>query len=223
MRRSFHIVQTWASVTAATIALGLSVGCTSVSQVATPQTPVSAPALIQRDDGVIEHEASGMRFPPRVADFVRSAPRQYDEKGLDVGAGYNSRDGITVTVYVYPIETHGVTLAQFTKRMPFDGARAQIVTLQPTTKIIDERDVPPPRGANNAPGLFGRYEFTGPFGGGPARPMESLLYTFAPIEGRWIVKYRMTYPQDNLDARMNVARFVEAFTWNLRSGPPTAR
>src|SRR5207245_9132169 len=47
---------------------------------------------------------SKFRFPPRIGGFEREQVTQYDAKGHDVGVGYNElRDGIAVTVFVYPI------------------------------------------------------------------------------------------------------------------------
>lgn len=118
-------------------------------------------------------------------------------------------------MYVYPVEPYG---PGFSAKAHFDEARDQIAKVRPTMKSISEQEVPPPKGATSKPGLFGRYEFYAPYGG-KSLQMESLLYVYAPVAERWIVKYRMTYPKDSLEARTAVGGFVESFGWDLRRGP----
>lgn len=196
------------------VALGLA-GCGSVPKAPMARQPAAMPALAERVGGTIEHTPSGMLFPAQVADFTREQPRMYDEAGLNVSAGYNG-NGVTVTVYVYPIEPYGGA-AHFSAKAHFDEARDQIAKVHPAMKVLSEQEVPPPRGAISGPGLFGRYEFSTP-GGGPVLQLESLLYIYAPVGGRWIIKYRVTYPKDSLEARSRVGRFVESFGWTIRNG-----
>lgn len=221
MKRGIFVIvgRNWRSLGAAVVALALA-GCESVPQAAAPRqvSPASA-TWAERKGDVIEHIPSGMQFPSQVADFKRDQPRVYDAEGLNVSAGYNSAEGVTITVYVYPIEPYGgATPGQFSAKAHFNEARDQIAKVRSAMKTITEQDVPPPRGAVSGSGHFGRYEFLAPYGG-RSQQLESLLYVYAPVGERWIVKYRMTYPKDSLEARSAVGRFVESFAWNLRRGP----
>lgn len=205
------------SLTAALAAAGLA-GCGSVPQAEAPRQAASArPALSENADGSVEHIPSGMKFPALVGSFIRGKPRAYDAQGMNVSAGYDGPQAVTITVYVYPIEAYG-NAQSFSAKAHFEDARNQIAAVRRGMRIISEQEVPPPRRAVSEPGLFGRYEFFGSDDGG-SQPMESLLYVYAPVARRWIVKYRVSYPKDSLDARTAVGRFMESFGWALRAGP----
>lgn len=95
------------SLTAALAAAGLA-GCGSVPQAEAPRQAASArPALSENADGSVEHIPSGMKFPALVGSFIRGRPRAYDAQGMNVSAGYDGPQAVTITVYVYPIEAYG--------------------------------------------------------------------------------------------------------------------
>ena len=80
---------------------------------------LTEPASINRS-GPVVHEASGLEFAERYGDFQRVSASRFDEKGLDVGMGYNERTSdclIVSTFYVYP-----------TPRMSFMGAAPEVVS-----------------------------------------------------------------------------------------------
>jgi hypothetical protein len=64
--------------------------------------------------GTVLHEPSGLEFAQRYGDFVRVSAVRFDDRGLDVGFGYDADDRncrVVTTFYVYP-----------TPRMSFIGA-----------------------------------------------------------------------------------------------------
>jgi hypothetical protein len=78
---------------------------------------LTEPASINRP-GPVVHEASGLEFAERYGGFERVSAFRFDEKGLDVGMGYNERTTeclVVSTFYVYP-----------TPRMSFMGAAPEV-------------------------------------------------------------------------------------------------
>lgn len=79
---------------------------TGVLRVRFADDDAGAPMALQ---GTYVHRGSGIEFPEQVGEFHRTAPRQYDEKGDDVGVGYARRvDGARLesTIFVFPPPRH---------------------------------------------------------------------------------------------------------------------
>jgi len=77
------------------------------------------PASVNRP-GPILHEPSGLEFGEWYGEFERVTAMRFDERGLDVGFGYNLRKRdclIATTFYVYPAP-----------RMSFMGAAPEVVS-----------------------------------------------------------------------------------------------
>ncbi len=189
-------------------------GCPSVPQVGRGTARTTA---ADKPGVTVSHAASGMQFPFAVGDFNRSgALRNYDEKGLNVSAAYHTLPPfapIAMTIYVYPAG-HYLFGAATGARVPFEDAKNELVRARAGVKILGEGQVPAPGGAKEPPGYFGRFAFSEMFAG-RVQPLESLLYVYCPVQGAWIVKYRVTYPDDSLEARGAIARFMQELKWTI--------
>jgi hypothetical protein len=160
--------------------------------------PLQEPIELQ-PPGEFAHAASGFSMPQRVGPFARAAVTQFDEEGLDLGAGYAAVIGETVqvpvfaTLYVYPRLASHHGLDEYFDRLLEDvgqhhgGAKAGF---RENVEVVR--------------GLEGRYAglaYTERWlGSESALPLRSYLVLYA--WGGWWVKWRVTTPAPIDGARM---------------------
>jgi hypothetical protein len=207
----------------ALLAVGL---CLSLSGCKSPSDTANAPASFRvlLTEGSYTHRPSGMEFPPDVGDFRRVNIIQYDAKGLDVSGGYNfvaERGGIAATVYVYPAPSlvsvgspAGVVAsarATLCSR-EFEARKREVAYAHPGARLISERDAVSSDGLS-MPGKMASFEFEDRFDG-RRQPLNSDLYVFCYVGGRWAIEYRFTSPK-NFDSADRIAKFMSDLRWTI--------
>ncbi len=204
----------------ATLLLLALAGCRSV-----PNVP-SGPSLADVGNGVLQHAASGMRFPNTIDGFTRDGIHQYDAAGRDVSVGYNRLDPaapVAVTVYVYPsptIHSFGspasvVADARATlARGEFERVKNEIKQAHPGATLQSEAEAVRSSQGTVRNGLTARFSYTDVFAGS-LRPVRSLAYVDCYVGGSWTIKYRITYPAE-ADVAGLVDSFVHDFQWTVR-------
>ena len=194
-------------------------GCPEVSD--TANAPISELAT----NGDLIHLSSGMRFPATCADFTRTGIHPFNAAGTDISCGYNfwSETGaVAVTVYVYPtppVRSFGspdsviddakrtVALSEFRK------CQSEIVGAHPDAQLLGESACPAPNGSPIAYGHFADYSFRDDFAR-RTQPVESWLYIYCFVDGRWTVMYRITAPAGGA-AVPRIQRFLGSYHWTV--------
>ncbi len=163
------------------------------------------------------HQASGLPFPERIANYRRGAINQYDRRGTDVGVGYNFEGddaSVAFTVYVRP----PVTLesgAPASLAEQFEIEKEVIRIHHPGTReswVREESFL-----TEKIPVLAksAEFEYTENFSL-HRQPVISQLYLFER-EG-WFIKYRLTFAKDQeQQARQVARRMLEKAPWGNRA------
>ena len=166
-----------------------------------------------------------MIFPVSVGDFQRVSLVRYDADGLDVSAGYNlvtSLDGIVATVYVYPAPSlvsigspsEAVASARTTLcDSEFERRKREIISTHPGANLIAQQDVASPQGSEAVPGKMAAYEFEDVFWN-KRQSLQSELYVYCYVGGKWAFEYRFTSPKSSSAADM-IPAFMKALTWTI--------
>ena len=180
--------------------------------------------------GPYTQAASGMVFPERVLDFQRTAITRYDPGGAEEGADYvleqPGRQAM-VSVYVYPAPTElAEALAANLSRDEVAGAlymiaeqlfadeEQAIVELNRGAEVRDEGDTALLQQGQNWPGSYAAFRYDEDAFGKVQR-VDSKLYLFPMVGGKWMVKFRITAPAGNGAAEGE--RFVRALPWTIRT------
>jgi hypothetical protein len=153
---------------------------------------------------------SGMVFPATVGDFHRVSLLRYDADGLDISAGYDliaRTGGVAATVYVSPGAAAGVGSC----RGEFDAMKQAIVTAHASVKLLEERSVSLLQGGASHDGRTASFTYD-ETGGGAHRTLQSELYVFCGVAGKWAIEYRFSYPQ-GFDAAADNAAFMRNLRW----------
>jgi hypothetical protein len=181
------------------------------------------PASAQEDlrvEGDWTHTASGMTFPDRLGNALRTRVHAYDAEQLDVSAGYSLRRGGElgfVTLYVYPA-TPGRECAE-----AFDEIERNVAQSNADVKLVAQDRWPSPSGGTPEAAYHARFTMTGTLDG-KEQPLTSESYLFCPAGGNWLVAARGTWARS---AKLESA-FVEllhALPWPLAldEAPPGTR
>lgn len=206
--------RTWLSLAGA-LCVGLSAFALPVSAAHAQGNVVVAP------EGVYVH-VSGMAFPSAVGAFRRTRIHQYDEAGRDVGVGYDYRttDGrVAATVYVYPAPSltsvgaadSAVAAARArSMKQEFEARKREIFGVTPDAGLVAEGDAVLRQGPASYAGRKAEFMLVRDFSG-RRRRLASELYIFGYVGGKWIVKYRFSYP-----AEFDAAGLIAALMRDLR-------
>ena len=191
--------------------LGLS-GCPSVP--AKSQAPFAT-----KENNLVVHTYSKVVFPERIGPFIREGFTVYDQNGLDVSAAYICRNPVRITATVYsfpspklislgsPSEVSHSAREQLTANN-FNEIKQEIMRVHPDAVELQSKDI---EGAESTIGKFAEYKFTESFMG-QTRDLNSRLYLFTYLGGKWTVQYRFTYPA-NPSADKTVDAFVKEYKW----------
>lgn len=188
-----------------------------------PSAAVAAPTEVPAPSDPYVHTQTGTKFPAAVGDFVRHKVTRYSDDGSDVGTGYQLiRDGrklVYVSVFVYPgpSPTGSDTAACDGE---FEAVKTSITGREPTARLIREDVVPAPDRVYTRTGRRAIYEDgVAAFDGKPDQRMheEARLYCYAG--GRWLVSYRMSWPQGS-DFDADVAALLTALPWTPKLARP---
>ncbi len=173
--------------------------------------------VVVAPEGVYVH-VSEMAFPPTVGAFIRARIHQYDEAGRDVSVGYEYRTAggrIAATIYVYPAPSltsagspDSVVAAARARLMEqeFEVRKREIMSVTPDAKLAAEGEAVLRQGPVRYAGRRAAFILERVFSG-QRRRLASDLYIFGYVGGRWIVKYRFSYPAE-FDAADHIAALM---------------
>lgn len=186
--------------------------------------PLDQPRAIFAE-GAWAHDKSGMTFPIAVGDFQRGTVQRYDQEGLDVSVGYNlfdSRRQIIATVFVYPAPslvsigspTETVASARtFLAKNEFETRKREILQPRPGAQLIEDTEISIPIDGTVRIGRIATFEYEEKFSG-RQQPLRSHLCMFNFVDGKWAIKYRITYPK-SLEATREIDVILQGVPWNV--------
>lgn len=180
--------------------------------------------------GAYTQAASGMAFPEMAAGFTRTGIVRYNSEGTDESAEYlldapGKEIGISVYIYPVPINLAG----ELAKVLPSDeltrtrsmlseqlfaDEEQSIIEVHSGANILNEGATSVEQGGVAYPGYIASFRYAEDFFG-QVQPVRSQLYLFPMVGEKWMVKYRVTYP-DSLNGAAEVGEFVRALPWTIR-------
>jgi hypothetical protein len=179
--------------------------------------------------GPYTQAASGMLFPERVLDFERTGVARYNSEGTEESVDYvldeaGRQAAITVYVYPAPVEILGALAGNLSgdeladalymvSEQLFADEEQAIVDLHPGAQVRDEGDTALLKQGDNWPGNYAEFRYNEDVFGKVQR-VDSKLYLFPLVGGRWMVKYRLTAPAGS--GAEEAERFVRALDWTIR-------
>jgi hypothetical protein len=148
---------------------------------------------------------SGFAFPPKVGDFTRIGPIQYDSAGQDVSVKYEAGKLVILDVYDYP--ARDLTLAGETRTR-----ENEIKASHPDARLISEQPITiRPRGESQR-GVKAVFTFAQNFRSDISGPYKSQFLLFK-LKNRFIA-YRATYPSGHaVRAEAIINDFVNRLAW----------
>jgi hypothetical protein len=181
--------------------------------------------------GPYTQAATGMIFPEAVGEFKRNDVISYNSERTDESAGYLlEKDGkpqVAITVYVYPVPADlGTALAQNLPKEDLVGAwymlgeqlfneeEQGIVELHPGSQLVDGGETAFDQHGVTYPGAISTFRYDEEFFGRVQR-VRSQLQLFPMVAGKWMVKYRITYP-DGFEGAGPANAFMHALPWTIR-------
>ncbi len=210
----------------AVLLLGFALAGAPVSQAAYYEDPRDIDVT-----GPYTQPGTGMVFPESLRDFKRIDVISYNSERTDESATYLlERDGepqIAITVYVYPVPADiGSALAQALPQSDllgtwymigqqlFDDEEQSIVEVHRGAQLVDGGDTSYVQRGVTYPGAFSNFRFQEDFFG-TVETVDSALYLFPMVGGKWMIKYRITYP-DSIDGEGPATAFIHALPWTIR-------
>jgi len=181
----------------------------------------AVPAVAQEDlqvDGDWVHAASGMVFPERLGNALRTRVHAYDAEQLDVSAGYALRRGGDlgfVTLYVYPAAPDQDCVASFAE---IERNVAQNYT---DVTLVESDRWPSPSGRTPDAAYHARFTMTGMLDG-KEQPLTSESYLFCPAGGTWLVAARASWGR-NKELRQAFVDLLRGLAWPAKldtAAPP---
>jgi hypothetical protein len=181
--------------------------------------------------GPYTQPASGMVFPETVRNFKRTGVVSYNSERTDESADYewtvDGKTNVAVTVYVYPAPADlGSALAQALPQddlvrvwvmlgeQLFAEEEQAIVELHRGSQVVDEGETSLDQNGIKYPGFTATFRYAEDFFG-EVQPVRSQLVLFPIVRGKWMVKYRITYP-DSVDGASQATAFMHALPWTIR-------
>jgi hypothetical protein len=178
--------------------------------------------------GPYTQAASGMLFPDHVLDFQRSAVTRYNSEGTEESADYlldMPGKQAMVSVYVYPapaeiaealassLSTDELADALYmVAEQLFGDEEDAIQQLHGGAELLDEGDTSLPQQGRQWPGNYAAFRYDEDAFGKVQR-VDSKLYLFPMVAGKWMVKFRITAPEG--DGAEEAERFVHALPWTI--------
>ena len=175
----------------------------------------------------IVHQATGMKFPPRVNQFVRVKLSRFDAAGRDISVGYNLYlppvgkavyASVVMTVYIFPTGgSGGPNAAQGDLfNTQFEKVKGEIVQAHPGAELIREGGAVLTQNGAPCEGRRAAYRFVVPSSFGP-QLVRSDAYLFA--RGDWFLLYRVSYQSQREGfVDVDIRNFMETLSW-----PPSVR
>lgn len=169
------------------------------------------PARAQQDlnvEGDWTHAATGMVFPERLDNALRTRIHWFDAEGLDVSAGYALRHGGDlglVTLYVYPAPPGRDCAASFAE------IERNVVDSYGDVQRVESDRWPSPSGRVAGAAYHARFALTGTLEG-KEQPLVSESYLFCPAGGTWLVAARASWARSS-DLHQSFVAFLKALPW----------
>lgn len=178
--------------------------------------------------GPYTQAATGMVFPEQVQDFTRTAVTRYNSEGTEESADYEldapGRQA-AVTVYVFPAPAEiAQALASTLSRdevadalymiaeQLFGDEEEAIQNLHPGAELTAEGDTSITQQGRQFPGNYAAYRYNeNAFG--KVQQVDSKLYLFPMVGGKWMIKFRITAPTSL--GENEAERFVRALPWTI--------
>lgn len=177
--------------------------------------------------------ASGMVFAERVLDFQRTAVTRYNSEGTEESADYvldepGRQAMVSVYVYPAPVEIAAALAGSLSRddlaaalymiaEQLFADEEEAITGLHPGADVVDEGNTSLLQQGMNRPGNYASFRYDEEAFGKVQR-VDSKLYLFPMVAGRWMVKYRITAPAGT--GAEEAERFIRALPWTIRLGRP---
>lgn len=179
-----------------------------------PALLFGAPPTSAQEDLRIEgdwtHTASGMTFPERLGNALRTRIHSYDAEQLDVSAGYSLRQGGElgfVTLYVYP------AMPARDCEKSFDEIARNIAQSNVDVKLVAQDRWPSPSGRTPEVAYHARFGMIGKLDG-KEQPLTSESYLFCPAGGTWLVAARGTWAR-SAKLQSAFAELLHSLQWPL--------
>lgn len=179
--------------------------------------------------GPYTQAASGMVFPERVLDFRRTAVTRYNSEGTEESADYEldmagRQAAVTVYVYPAPAEIAGALASTLSRdelidalyniaEQLFSDEEDAIESLHPGGNLLDEGDTTLMQQGREWPGNYASFRYDEDTFGKVQR-VDSTLYLFPMVAGKWMVKFRITAPAGSGGAEAE--KFVRTLDWTIR-------
>lgn len=180
--------------------------------------------------GSYTQAATGMVFPVSVKDFQRDEVIRYNSERTDESATYiQDKEGkeIAITIYVYPVPADlGTALTQSLPKddlvgawymlgqQLFDEEEQGVVELHGGAELVDGGETSFEQHGVSYPGAVSTFRYDEDFFG-RVRKVRSQLILFPMVGGKWMVKYRVTYPE-GYDGAAPASAFIHALPWTIR-------
>ncbi|WP_084579679.1 hypothetical protein [Sphingomonas azotifigens] len=168
------------------------------------------PAGAQQDlriEGDWTHTATGMVFPERLDNALRTRIHSYDAEQLDVSAGYalrrNGELGF-VTLYVYPAPPNRSCAENFA------DIERNVAANYADVKLVSHGRWPSPSGRTPGAAYHARFTMTGTLDG-KEQPLISESYLFCPASG-WLVAARASWGRDS-DLEQTFVDLLRGLAW----------
>lgn len=179
----------------------------------------AAPVAAQEDlkvEGDWTHAASGMVFPERLDNALRTRIHAYDAEQLDISAGYALRRGGElgfVTLYVYPASPEQDCAASFAE------IEHNVAQSYADVKLVERDRWPSPSGRTPDAAYHARFTMTGMLDG-KEQPLTSESYLFCPAGGSWLVAARASWGR-NSDLRQAFVELLRSLPWPAKLDVPS--
>jgi hypothetical protein len=173
-----------------------------------------------------------MVFPEAVGVFKRADVISYNSERTDESATYiqekDGKESIAITLYVYPVPLDiGSALAQALPQADVPGAlymlteqlfadeEQAVAEVHRSTEILDEGITSHDERGFSFPGTVASFRYDEDFFGDVQR-VRSQLYLFSMVGGKWMVKYRVTYPETTSEGAAQAGLFMRSLPWTIR-------
>lgn len=161
---------------------------------------------------IFVHQATGMRFPRRIGPFLRRTINRFDGEGRDVGIAYERVESglgksAHLSAFLSPVPQ---PLAAVSPDAQAGGTEALYARLKADLEGAELVEEAP----HDAPLLGYRATFaaTGLFDGTEQRVVEA-LWLYAYLGRDWVLTYRATWPDGDVEAGEDCATLIDALEW----------
>ncbi|MCD4780819.1 MAG: hypothetical protein K8S27_09780 [Candidatus Omnitrophica bacterium] len=166
------------------------------------------------------HGHSNLRFPEQIGKFVRGRINQYDPDGKDISVTYNihhPQSAVIATIYIHPAPMLSSTappqdVAQRAHVTIFEqyvaSVKKETLHAHPDAELLKQGQKTLQIRKAIITGVCVKYRLKTLAGQAIDTFLEMYVFQFGP----WIIKYSITYPQENQDlANQEITPFIDQF------------